>query len=167
MGADNYNNSQFNQNFAIVCDALGNNPSQGRSEGLGQKPLCDREGRLLVRTIPWTPGFDPQTLQALSGGALVSETHIQAGAVKLVALAGFNADALNFLYVQIHDIAAGPIPPGNIPDVIIPVPALSAFSYSLPIEFGSGLGLAISTTPLTYTAPAAPALSFSILYQVA
>lgn len=162
----NKDGSLVNAHFARVS-TVGTlaSPSAQRADNEDQKPLCDEHGKLWITTMgPFgpIPGYLP-VAQALSGGAFVTSATIT-GPGQNFAFSGFNSDPANLLYVQMIDQLAAPVG-GEAPDIIIPVPSLAAFSYSLPISFSFGIVIAISTTPLTFTAPAANYLSYAILYR--
>lgn len=85
----------------------------------------------------------------------------------LVECWGFNDDASQDLYFQLHNSAALPAS-GAVPLEVFPVPAGQSFAFapSTPIPFGVGLTWAVSTTPGTYTAPVlGGAFGVTVAYQ--
>lgn len=148
MVFDIFRNTPNNSDFARVVGDDGSVPAAAiRLPNDQVKPLADNIGRLIVNTIPYTPGF-PVLHQVTAGtGAAFESAVISATPAELVAIAGYNADTANKLYVWICDQVA--LPPVN-PIIIIPVPAEQPFSYSLPVRFAFGICIGISTTEFAY-----------------
>lgn len=161
---DNEDGTLVNSHFARVSETPDLPVNMRRAEFDDQKPLCDPSGQLWVLASSVVPGFSPLIEQALSGGSFVSTALISPTAAQNVAFAGFNSNPTDLMYVQIHDRTTIPVL-GTVPDIIIPVPSLGAFSYSLPISFSAGIAIGISTTALTFTAAGSPYMSYSILFR--
>lgn len=94
------------------------------------------------------PSLPPH--QAGSGGALVAQAQAYAAPCTLRVIVGYNADTVQ-RFVQLHNKATA-LAPGDVPLMIIPVPAdRAAFSLAMELVFSAGLSIGISSTELTYT----------------
>jgi hypothetical protein len=131
-------------------------------------PLADEYGRLIVVTDG--PSGASTARFFSTGGNRVTQEYIgnPFQAKKVIQVAGYNADPVNDLFVQIHEENFFPILNGAVPVVVIPVPkGFSTFSYGLTVSVTDPLNfliVAISTTELTFTAPPNDFLWFSAMY---
>jgi hypothetical protein len=148
-------NTPNNADFARVAEVDGTIPAATiAAYGDQVKPLADGYGRLIVNS---TPNYDPTypVLHQVTTGssAAISQVTISAQQSRLIVIAGYNSDTANALFVQLHNKASA-ISNGDVPLIIIPVPASQPFSYSIPLVFSVGIVAAISSTEFLYTATA-------------
>lgn len=138
-------NQQFGQTANPAGGALLPAPAGG---GFGRKPLTDDDGRSIVRVADAAGYVDGgfSTRFQLDSGALVAQQDIFAGAGQIAVVTGFNSSAL-LRYVQLYDLAAGPIPLLTAPDISIATPRESQFSLAIPWRFANGCVIGISTMP--------------------
>lgn len=131
-------------------------------------PLADEFGRLIVLVDGSSGSNAPRFFS--TGGVRVTQEYIgnPFQAKTLIQLAGYNADPVNDLFVQIHEENFSPILNGHVPLVVIPVPKdFATFSYGLTVKVTDPLNFliaAISTTELTFTAPPSDFLWFSAMF---
>lgn len=114
-----------NQQFARVANPAGDAGVPLKSTNFGSEPLCDENGRLIVRIAGsggFTPLFNPTTLRTSIPSGVIPfdgfyiDTNILDGTIY-----GYN-DAPIPAFIQLHNFIA-PIPLGNIPLISIPVGA--------------------------------------------
>jgi len=88
-------------------------------------------------------GGDPKVQSVIAGAPCMLDT-----------LTGYNSDPSSAqLYVQLHEIDQLPIPPGNVPKVVIPVKGgKTPYSLSQKLTFSPGLAIGISTDEWTFVA---------------
>lgn len=150
--------------FARVADANGDSALGAAPADSGLAALCDFHGRLIV--VPYVGGALVNTAQSSAdSGAAGIGLLVKASAGKLYQAWGVQTSGAQ-LYALLYNIAAGP-PAGAPIAAAIAVPNNGNFSMSFGegLDFSTGIFIALSTTPYTYTAPAAGIGWISALYR--
>jgi len=149
---------------ASVSGLIGTPDGEPSTDGGGQPFLVDIFGRQIVQTV-FSGELDSAVL-FYSTGALVTTAIISSFCLRLLQIAGYNAGP-SLSYFGIYDETAGPLAPGDVPRVTIPVPGNNtSFSYGIPMPMvNNNLIVAFSSTPFAYTALASPYLYCTAQYM--
>lgn len=153
-------NNSTNANFARIAQPDGTRTQSSSLLGPpfyfpdnGLEPLCDDNGRLIVR-VAGPSGYVDQVTNSDFNSEDIEVEFLQAGVTRFFGVSGTNNSGSD-MYFQIFDKGSAPVN-NDIPIRSYIVPAGSNYSISpfvAPQQLNNGLGIAWSSTPNILTLP--------------